>query len=190
MDVITTDRRTIRMKRIGNWLSNILLIVVIIFAISFVYNTIQLRQNPGQLPSTFGFIPLTVLSGSMSPTIETGDMIVVKVDKDNLIVGDIITYKMGSNLVTHRIIEATTENGVEAFVTQGDANNVEDGTLVTKEQIVGKYAFRIPYAGYIKAGLRGWLGILLITVMVMLYLITIIFKETKIQLNKPNVKHQ
>ncbi len=126
----------------------------------------------------------------MSPSIETGDMIVVKTDKANLNDGDVITYKMGSVLVTHRIIEVTAKNGVEAFVTQGDANNVEDGTLVTKEQIVGKFAFRIPYAGYIKAGLRGWLGILLIIVLVMIYLITIIIKEIKIQLNKPKTKHQ
>jgi signal peptidase len=93
-------------------------------------------------------------------------------------------------LVTHRIIEVTTENGIEGFVTKGDANNVEDGSLVTKEQIVGKYAFRIPYAGYVKAGLRGWLGILLIIILVMIYLITIIFKEIKAPLNKSKAKHQ
>lgn len=178
------------MKKLGNWLSNILLAVVIIFTISFVYNSIQIRQNIGQMPSTFGFIPITVLSGSMSPSIETGDMIVVKTDKANLNVGDVITYKMGSVLVTHRIIEVTAKNGVEAFVTQGDANKVKDGTLITKEQVVGKYAFRIPHAGYIKEGLTGWLGILLIIVLVMIYLVTIIFKETKIQLNKSKTKHQ
>lgn len=190
MDITIMKWGVQRMKKLGNWLSNILLATVIIFAISFVYNSIQISQNPGQLPSTFGFIPITVLSGSMSPSIETGDMIVVKTDKANLNVGDVITYKMGSVLVTHRIIEVITENGIEGFVTQGDANNVEDGSLVTKEQIVGKYAFRIPYAGYLKAGLRGWLGILLIIILVMLYLITIIFKEIKTQLNKSKAKDQ
>lgn len=54
-----------------------------------------------------GFQFFYVLTGSMSPTISAGETVLVNtnVDKDNLQVGDIITFKRGNLTVTHRIIE-------------------------------------------------------------------------------------
>jgi signal peptidase len=183
-------RGTQRMKKIGNWLSNILLIVVILISISYILNLYQIRQKPNQIPSTFGFIPLTVLSGSMSPTIETGDMIVVRNRTDNLQVGDIVTYKVGNSLVTHRVMEITTDNGSVAYITQGDANNTTDGNPITKDQIVGEYQFRIPFAGYVIANLRGWLGIVLVIVILTIMALTKIIKVSKTQLSKANGSNQ
>jgi signal peptidase len=178
------------MKKIGNWLSNILLIVVILISISYIFNLYQIRQKPDQIPSTFGFIPLTVLSGSMSPTIETGDMIVVRNRTDNLQVGDIVTYRVGNSLVTHRVMEITTDNGNVAYITQGDANNTTDGNPITKDQIVGKYQFRIPFAGYAMANLRGWLGIVLVIVLLTIMAMTKILKVSKTQLSKADGPNQ
>ena len=183
-------RGTQRMKKIGNWLSNILLVVVILISISYIFNLYQIRQNPNQIPSTFGYIPLTVLSGSMSPTIETGDMIVTRSGVSNLQVGDIITYRVGNSLVTHRIMEITTDNGNVAYITQGDANNTMDGNPITKDQIVGKYQFRIPFAGYVMANLRGWLGIVLAIGILTIMAMTKIIKASKTQLSKANGSNQ
>ena len=183
-------RGTQRMKKIGNWLSNILLVVVILISISYIFNLYQIRQNPNQIPSTFGYIPLTVLSGSMSPTIETGDMIVTRSGVSNLQVGDIITYRVGNSLVTHRIMEITTDNGNVAYITQGDANNTMDGNPITKDQIVGKYQFRIPFAGYVMANLRGWLGIVLAIGILTIMAMTKIIKASKTQLSKANGPNQ
>ena len=71
-------------------------------------------------PMLFGCRPVVVLSGSMRPTYEVGTIIYYKkVDEGQLKAGDIITYKLNSTLVTHRI--KRIENG--KYVTQGDANN-------------------------------------------------------------------
>ncbi|OGO79224.1 MAG: signal peptidase I [Clostridiales bacterium GWB2_37_7] len=178
------------MKKIGNWLSNVLLIIVILIAVSYIFNLYQVRKNPETMPGTFGFIPLTVLSGSMSPAIETGDMIVISSVKENLKVGDIITYDAGDFLITHRIIEAAEENNQVMYITQGDANNTRDTKLVSQDQVLGKYQFRIPYAGYVMTYLRGWLGIVTVMGLLMIYLITVVIKETKTQLNKAKGSNQ
>ncbi|MDF2531705.1 MAG: signal peptidase [Clostridia bacterium] len=183
-------RGTQRMKKIGNWLSNILLIVVILISISYIFNLYQIRQKPDQIPSTFGFIPLTVLSGSMSPTIETGDMIVVRNKAAHLQVGEIGTYRVGNSLVTHRVMEITTDNGNVAYITQGDANNTTDGNPINKDQLVGKYQLRIPFAGYVIANLRGWLGIVLAIGILTIMAMTKILKVSKTQLSKADGSNQ
>ena len=59
--------------------------------------------SPDKVPDFFGYKPFIVLSGSMEPSIMTGDMVFVKeTDPDSLKVGDVIAYKSGSAVVTHR----------------------------------------------------------------------------------------
>ena len=77
---------------------------------------------------------LIVSSGSMSPELSLGDIIIIK-EYSDYNVGDIVTYNVDNQyLVTHRIIE---KNG-EQFVTKGDNNNTEDKELVKKNNIEGK----------------------------------------------------
>lgn len=89
-----------------------------------------------------------VESGSMTPTINKGDFILVK-RQDSYTVGDIITFRTGpinneyNN--THRIITLKEDN---TFITKGDFNNVEDVDPVTYENIIGKYISKIPLVGY------------------------------------------
>ena len=60
--------------------------------------------SPDKVPDFLGYKPFIVLSGSMEPSIMTGDMVFVKeTDPDSLKVGDVIAYKSGSAVVTHRI---------------------------------------------------------------------------------------
>ena len=75
--------------------------------------------SPDKVPDFFGYKPFIVLSGSMEPSIMTGDMVFVKeTDPDSLKVGDVIAYKSGSAVVTHRIVEVKSENGETRYVTQ------------------------------------------------------------------------
>jgi len=97
--------------------------------------------------------PLIVLSGSMTPIMLPGDIIVIKsVDQNELKVGDIVAFKpprSGPNtLVTHRII--SVEEGKERlFQTKGDANNEKDAFKVPASEAVGKLVFVIPFVGYL-----------------------------------------
>jgi len=106
--------------------------------------------QPEQVPTVFGVAPLTVQSGSMFPAIQVDDLILVKqVDTQTLREGDIIAFQLegSNNVVTHRIIALLNEDGVLQFVTQGDANNVEDENPVDESQVVGLYFARFAGLG-------------------------------------------
>ncbi|AKB33764.1 Signal peptidase I [Methanosarcina siciliae HI350] len=99
-------------------------------------------------------MPLIVLSGSMTPMMMPGDMIIEEsVDPDELQIGDVIVFHPPDSdktdaLVTHRII--SLEEGEErTFQTKGDANNAEDDFKVPASNVVGKLIFVIPFAGYL-----------------------------------------
>jgi signal peptidase I len=101
---------------------------------------------------------LIVLSGSMTPIMLPGDMIIVKsVDPSELKVGDIIAFSPpGSKpnfLVTHRII-STNEGDKRFFHTKGDANNVKDDFKVSVSNVVGKLIFVIPLLGYLPEAVK------------------------------------
>lgn len=105
------------------------------------------------LPKAFGFTPYIVESGSMEPTIHTGAIAFINTKDRGVAVGDVVTYRIGTEeknkLVTHRIVR---EDG-GAYITKGDANDVEDMAPVSQEQIVGTYACSIPEAGFVMAKL-------------------------------------
>lgn len=91
----------------------------------------------------------SVESGSMTPTINKGDIIAVSTNNNTYNVDDIITFRTGNHQGalnnTHRIIEITQAN---TYITQGDNNQAKDIDPVSQEQIIGKYIFRIPLLGY------------------------------------------
>ena len=108
----------------------------------------------------FKYQPLAALSGSMSPTFNRGDAVVVKKltkkEKDELQKGDIIQFTSGSKFVIHRIIETSNDvYGNRVFITKGDANNAKDAGVVNYDNIVGKVSFIIPYIGYPSVWLNG-----------------------------------
>ena len=102
------------------------------------------------LPIVGNYKVMTVLSGSMEPTIKTGAVVIVKPEKEYKI-GDIITFRSyGRNKppITHRIYDVKINAGIPVYITKGDANNAPDGREVRKREIVGKMLFSIPYIGY------------------------------------------
>lgn len=104
--------------------------------------------NPNQVPDFMGYKPFIVLSGSMEPEIMTGDMVLVKnTDAGNLQKGDVISYKSGEAVITHRIIDVKAEDGEVCYVTQGDANDSPDQTMVRPADVEGIYRRRIPGMG-------------------------------------------
>ncbi len=114
----------------------------------------------GFVIGVFKYQPIAVLSGSMSPTFNRGDAVVVRklttAEKDELNKGDIIQFTSGSKFVVHRIVETVNdEQGNKLFITKGDHNNANDLDKVGFDQIVGKVSFVIPYIGYPSVWLSG-----------------------------------
>jgi len=75
------------------------------------------------------------------------------VDHTELEAGDVITFMINEDTVaTHRIVEVVpdeTDPSVLRYRTKGDANEVEDGSLVHYKNIIGSPIFSIPYMGYV-----------------------------------------
>ena len=121
--------------------------------------------SPDKVPDFLGYKPFIVLSGSMQPSIMTGDMVFVKeTDPDSLKVGDVIAYKSGSAVVTHRIVEVKSENGETRYVTQGDANNAADQSLVKPADVEGIYQRRVAGAGNLAMFMQTTTGMILFVV--------------------------
>lgn len=99
---------------------------------------------------------MIVLSGSMVPLFLPGDFVITKsVDPNELNVGDVITFQVPNGepgtFITHRIISIgktySTTGEIPCFQTKGDANNVEDSSIVPATNVVGKLKFVIPFLG-------------------------------------------
>lgn len=78
----------------------------------------------------------------------TGDLIVVQeTDPETLQVGDIISYRSGDVVITHRIVEFTEEDGERRLITRGDANDTNDLSPVHLDDVEGILAFQVPSVG-------------------------------------------
>lgn len=120
-----------------------------------------------------------ILTGSMSPTIKPGSLVVVKeISPNEIKENDVITFKsdITNNITTHRAIEVNNNNGNITFVTKGDANNAKDPAILTENNIIGKVMFQIPYAGGIIRYIQENLILCVIMIVVLAVLIEIILK--------------
>ena len=91
-----------------------------------------------------------VLSGSMEPVLKTGSVVFTDMSRTLPAEGDIITYRLGESYVTHRVVRREGRY----FITRGDANDEEDLSPVSREQIVGRVLFSIPFLGYAAVFIR------------------------------------
>lgn len=151
-------------KKILSILTTSFLVLVILF--SAVALTGKLN---GGKTTLFGSELLVVLSGSMSPTFDTGSIVAIKpISFSDIQKGDIITFKNTDGLiVTHRVQEITGNE----LVTKGDANNAKDNETVTADRVMGRVQYSVPLAGYAIDFIRSKVGLLLFLVIPGIYLI-------------------
>ena len=163
------------MRKVKGVIENLIIVVLIFFLVIGIIGRLQLSiENP--YPSFMGFRTLTVLSGSMSPNIKPGDIVVIKeASKDSIKVGDVVTFNTDNILITHRVNQIVKEGDNLLFKTKGDANNTVDADAIGANQILGKKIFRIPYAGYVVRFFSN--NFILFPFIIILYLSIIISKE-------------
>lgn len=103
----------------------------------------------------------TALGGSMAPTINLGDLVVTAgVNPADIKVGNIITFKESTSIVTHRVVGITDAG----FLTRGDANNAADASIVKASQVIGVVQFSIPLAGYLFHYAKSFLGFVILVI--------------------------
>jgi signal peptidase len=104
------------------------------------------------LPQLAGYRSFTVRSGSMTPAIETGDVVVTApISPLDARVGDIVTFvdpEGTGKLFSHRVQSVQRQGSTVAFVTRGDANTSTEHWRVPADGSIGKVAYRIPKIGW------------------------------------------
>ena len=104
-------------------------------------------------PRVFGYQTSTMLTGSMSPLINPGDVVVtVPTPISEIRVGDIITYHIpveDHRVETHRVAEVLTNaDSSTAVRTKGDANSgVDPWTATLQGATVDRHALTVPFVG-------------------------------------------
>lgn len=128
-------------KKIFRWIFDIILFIILAIALIMAYNHVQVNIRGNTYTTMLGYSAFEVATGSMSNTIEIGDVILVKLIEPNEPVSEneIVVFTQDTTLVTHRIIKI---NG-DQIITKGDTNNKEDDPI-TRKQIIGKVVKIIP----------------------------------------------
>ena len=160
------------LKKGASILISILLWAVILLAALFAFTTLATKDS-SHVASLAGYTPLSVVSDSMAPTFNAGDLIIIRsCDPATLQEGDIITFHTIINnefaLNTHRIAEIDDQGGARSYVTKGDNNEIADVHMITDGDIVGKFVTRLPKFGRVVEFLSSSTGFLLVIVLPLL----------------------
>ncbi len=129
----------------------VLFIILIFVLISVAYLKFFKKVNNINI---LGYSFFIVKTGSMEPSINMGELIIVK-EKSNYNRGDIITYYDGNIFVTHRIVEISDNS----YFTKGDANNERD-IGISEDNIIGNVIYHSAFLGKI---ITDYLHIIIIT---------------------------
>lgn len=130
-----------------------------------------------EVPSVAGKLPLIVLTDSMYPVIQSGDLIICSTgEPEEIEVGDVIAFfdpaGNGTTIVSHRVLEVTQLDGKIAWRTKGDNNNTEDRLLVTEEKLVAVYeGTRLPGFGNVALFMQTTPGLIVCVVLPILLLV-------------------
>ncbi|MFX1519450.1 MAG: signal peptidase I [Promethearchaeota archaeon] len=166
-------------------------VVLIIIAVVGSYAVfIGLEVGLGTYPES----PLrAVSSGSMRPTYNVGDLLVIQnIPSDKLQVGDVIVFEVSTRSydIVHRIIEIQyrSQDGKLYFRTKGDNNPAPDywggsecwNGMIPEENVIGKVIFSVPLIGYVSLAVSSEYGVLIIgAIILLIILISIPFGDQK-----------
>lgn len=118
-----------------------LIVIALIILILIIYGYVEKYVFKKEYINYFGYTIFEVASGSMAPTINVGDIVLVKLTKD-INQNDIITYKENNYFITHRVIKKDNDK----IIAKGDYNDSVDKD-VNLNDVLGKVIKIIPGIG-------------------------------------------
>lgn len=164
------------LKKLTSALSTIIFIVCLFLLVVVVMT--PKNADGTKTVNIAGYSMMSVLTESMEPEYNVGDIVVIKVtDASELKVKDVITFSsidpaLQGQPVTHRINDIIEEDGITKFETKGDNNEGIDADLVTEDRILGKVQFRIPYVGkainFLQTNRIGFFGVVILPMFVIM----------------------
>lgn len=128
-------------------INNIVYVILFLIVASVLFFVILQRASNNAI-ALGGVRVFNIISESMIPKYNIGDVLVVKsIEPQNIKVGDDIAYigqesTFNQKIVTHQVIKIDYENGEYIFHTKGIANILED-PLVHQNQVFGKVVYKI-----------------------------------------------
>lgn len=166
MKIYTDEEITKKLNkknRIKKVIDFIIYPIIAIFLMCSLLIVFQVAKNPNEMPSLFGYKMFNVVSGSMEPNLKIGDIVIVKkVEKENIKEENIITFRQGNGIVTHRVVDIIKENEDVYYRTKGDNNNANDEQLVNYKDIEGIYVFKISKVGLLINNIKNTTSIIII----------------------------
>lgn len=115
------------------------------------------------IPKLLGYKTFYIESGSMSPTINQGSVVLEKpIEFEKITEGDVLTFRNAekTEYFTHRVIGIDKTN--QMFITKGDANDEQDPSEISYYFTEGKVDFAVPYVGYVMQFLNSAVGRIII----------------------------
>ena len=170
------QEKTTTTHKLMTILGSIMCVILIpILAINITL-IVKSYTNQEEVPSIGGYFPLIVLTDSMQPEIDGGDLIICHtIEADDVKDGDVIAFfdpaGNGTSIVTHRVTDVLKDGGSVSFKTKGDANNAEDRMLVEEDDLVGIYQSRIKGAGNIAMFMQSTTGLIICVVLPIILLV-------------------
>ena len=153
MKIYTTEEITKKLNRkkiIKNIFKAIIYPIIILVLICNIILLVQKIITPDKIATIFGYKAFVISSGSMEPTLNIGDIVIIKETKQEQISkGNIITFRKDGYNITHRINDIIEKDGEKYYQTKGDKNTTNDADLVKYEEIEGVYVFKIDKIGSI-----------------------------------------
>ena len=159
-----TEKRKKR-EKIIRIISIPLMIIIISLTIYIIYQK-YVKKAAGI--DIFGYKIYTVLTGSMEPQYNVGDLIIEKpIEQNNIKEGTVITYAINEHkTVTHRVVDIVKKDGKILYRTKGDNNNKADVDLVEYSQVKGSILFKVGKVGKIISEFASGIGIVVILILI------------------------
>jgi len=190
-----------RNKKIKTIIKIIMTPIIAIIVLSAIYICYLRFIKKDNNINILGFKHYIVMTGSMEPHYNIGDLVVVKeIKKEDIKLNDVITYSINNtqDTISHRIIEIVEQDGEEYYRTKGDNNNAPDTDLVSFNNIQGKIVFKISKMGVIITELTTGTGIIIVFIVAILsYVHTnrkeerrIAREDARSRFNKPRYKKE
>lgn len=171
-DIESIKKRKEKTKTISKIFNVILIILIYNIVVLAVFGISKMKNI-----DIFGYKAYIIVTNSMEPNIKIGDVVITKkVEQNELTKGDVITFKRGEEVITHRITKIDQKEEGNEYTTRGDNNNIEDKEKVKYDMIEGKKIITIPYLGNIVRLLENRILFLII---ILVLLILCFFKIQK-----------
>jgi signal peptidase len=178
----------------------VLVTLVVVLAFLALSLALLVRPNAEGVDTVFGHPIFSVASGSMTPAIHAGDLIVdnpVTPDRAaDLHAGQIISFRESSSgasslIVTHRIVAVLrgSAGAPVLYRTRGDANNAPDLGAVAPSRVMGVYAARVPLAAYVLSTLHQPLTVVVLIMIPVVYLAEEEVRRRRVLLGEQEAEH-